>query len=183
MVVHSPGAGHMPHLWCGMSAHDDAPDVYITDIAAAVIAGEATRSQDGLETGGILLGTDTTGTVVIYDAGGPGPNAKRAPNAFHRDLNHAQTLAETAWKAHRWQWLGEWHTHLSGQLAPSDLDLTSYMRHLHDAELKFGRFVAVIVGLSPGNDVLAATWLVDRQRVRLVPLLTAPDRASAVHKR
>lgn len=112
---------------------------------------------------------------MISRAGGPGPRAYRGTHVFLRDLAYARQLADVAWREEGAQWLGEWHTHPSGDLTPSELDLRSYLRHLHDAELRLDRFVAVIVGLATDSGVTAATWLVERKHVRLVPLsVTTP---------
>jgi len=107
---------------------------------------------------------------MISRAGGPGPRAHRGKHAFLRDLAYARQLADAAWREEGTQWVGEWHTHPSGDLIPSELDLRSYLRHLHDAELRLDRFVAVIVGLTPEAGVTAATWLIERKHFRLVPL-------------
>lgn len=142
----------------------------ITDVALTVIAREALRSVDGLETGGILLGADTTDGAGIRHAGDAGPNAKRGERTFLRDLDHAQHLADSAWLEDGSQWIGEWHTHPAGELAPSDLDLHSYMRHLHDAELGLDQFVAIIAGFGSSAGVVMTTWLIERDRIRSVPL-------------
>lgn len=118
----------------------------ITDVALSSIAREALRSIDGLETGGILLGDDVTDEIGIRHAGGPGPNATRGERTLVRDLDHARRLADSAWLEDRGQCIGEWHTHPTGSLSPSQVDLHSYMRHLHDPELGSDRFVAIIAG-------------------------------------
>lgn len=137
----------------------------ITDVALSSIAHEALRSIDGLETGGILLGDDVTDEIGIRHAGGPGPNATRGGRTFMRDLDHARRLADSAWLEDRSQWIGEWHTHPTGGLSPSQVDLHSYMRHLHDPELGFDRFVAIIAGFDSWARVVVATWLVERDRI------------------
>ncbi len=115
-----------------MTARREVTPVTITDVALSAIAREALRSVDGLETGGILLGDDATDGIVIRHAGGPGPKATRGERTFMRDLDHARRLADSAWSEDRSQWIGEWHTHPTGGLSPSEVDLHSYMRHLHD---------------------------------------------------
>ena len=151
-----------------MTARIEVPAVTITDDALSAIAREALRSVDGLETGGILLGHDATDRIDIRHAGGPGPNASRGERAFMRDLNHARRLADCVWLEDRSQWIGEWHTHPTGVLSPSEVDLNSYMRHLHDPELGFNKFVAIIAGFDSSARVVVATWLVDRTRVLAV---------------
>lgn len=140
----------------------------ITDAALSAIAREAVRSADGLETGGILLGNDATDGISIRHAGGPGPNATRGARTFMRDLAHARRLADSAWSEDRSQWIGEWHTHPAGGLSPSEVDLHSYMRHLHDPELGFDRLVAIIAGFDSSERVVVASWLVERDRISAV---------------
>ena len=155
------------------------PTISITSVALKVITTEAQRSMDGLETGGILLGTDTPEGIFIRHAGDPGPNARRSPVTFLRDLRHAQQLAETAWREDRSQWVGEWHTHPMADLTPSSLDVDSYRRHLRDRDLRLDHFVAIIVAVPPGGRIGAATWLIDRNWVRLVRLKTEGTSAGA----
>lgn len=153
-----------------MTAPRKAPSISITDSALATIAVESTRSADGLETGGILLGCESANAIQIRHAGDPGPNAHRAPQNFLRDLLHAQQLAHEAWTRDGSQWIGEWHTHPSGDLTPSELDLHSYLRHLHDPDLQLDHFVAIIVS-GDGNAIPNATArLIERHQAQVVPL-------------
>lgn len=122
-----------------------------------------------LETGGILLGKLIQDGYSVMHVGGPGPLARHARNAFLRDLDHARTLARLAWAEDRSEWLGEWHTHPSYSLAPSEADLRSYRAHLHDSELAFTTFLSIVVR-NRGGDVRAAAWTVgirDVQRLRI----------------
>ena len=152
-----------------------SPTVSIADSALATITHEALRSLDGRETGGILLGTDTPEGIVILHAGDAGPNAHRGERTFLRDLDHARRVAESAWKEDRSQWIGEWHTHPPGGLAPSDLDLHSYLRHLQDPELGLDQFVAVIAGLDEKARIIIATWIIELHHARPVPLVRHKD--------
>jgi integrative and conjugative element protein (TIGR02256 family) len=152
------------------------PDLWIIPEALALIGEEAIRSRDGLETGGILLGTDDGQEIVIRHAGGPGPKARRESTRFLRDLAHAQQLAELAWKEDQSQWIGEWHTHPSGDLTPSNYDLEAYARHLHDPELSFKRFLTIIVGLTRTGEITAVAWIVDQETALPVPVAVADDR-------
>ena len=156
----------------------EPPVARITQAAQHTIAREALRSRDGLETGGILLGSDSTSTILISRAGDPGPRAHRTEHSFLRDLAHAQALANTAWNEDGHQWIGEWHTHPTGDLTPSELDLHSYLQHLHDPELHLAWFVAIIVGLTPDSSVTTAAWLIERHSIRALTPDTNPNAAS-----
>lgn len=153
-----------------MTETRSAPSISITDSALAAIAVESTRSADGLETGGILLGCESANAIRIRHAGDPGPSARRAPRNFLRDLQHAQQLAHEAWTRDGSQWIGEWHTHPSGDLTPSELDLDSYLRHLHDPDLQLDHFVAIMVSGDANTTPTAAAWLIERHQAQAVPL-------------
>ncbi|WP_218221836.1 Mov34/MPN/PAD-1 family protein [Nesterenkonia sp. Act20] len=140
----------------------------IDDVALTTMVREAARSVDGLETGGILLGVDSTDGMLIRHAGGPGPKAQRGERTFLRDLDHAQNLARSAWAEDGSQWVGEWHTHPTGGPSPSEVDCRSYMRHLNDVDLGFEEFVAIIAGFDSSGGVILATWLIERDRIRPV---------------
>ncbi|MGC4989853.1 Mov34/MPN/PAD-1 family protein [Nocardia salmonicida] len=143
----------------------------ITETAVYTIADTAQQSRDGLETGGVLLGTDHNGDILITSAGTPGPKARRASQSFDRDLDHVNQLATAAWQSDGSLWIGEWHTHPSGDLLPSELDLTSYLRHVHDPELHLDRFVAIIVGLAAQREVRMQTWIITKTHVLPASLL------------
>lgn len=145
-------------------------EVRLTLAAAAwrTIAHEIAATDDGLETGGILLGHDNNGKVRITVAGAPGPSAVREPMRFLRDLDFSQRLADRAWRTDQSQWLGEWHSHPTSVPVPSSVDLGSYAKHLSDAELSFGRFISIIVGVVAQRSAVAA-WVVTPDAALLVP--------------
>ena len=141
-------------------------EVRLTAGVAQAIAVGARTSEDGNETGGIVLGHDTGTEFVVTLAGDPGPNAIRTPNRFKRDLEHAQALADTAYDRDGSVWIGEWHTHPRGPAEPSSLDLRTYRSHLADPSLGFDRFLTLIV--LPCHDhgwghVIVAAWVVSTE--------------------
>lgn len=147
-----------------MNGTDKAFAVGICDSALAVIITEAQRSEDGLETGGILLGRTTeNGESIVLVAGTPGPAALREPSRFLRDLHHAQVLAGQAWESERAQWIGEWHTHPSGHPIPSSTDMASYVRHLRDPELGFMQFLSIIVVIPKAGAPTLTAWRITPQ--------------------
>lgn len=143
---------------------DEFHRVVIDPKALRVITDESLRSLDGLETGGILLGHDERAQIGVVHAGDPGPAADRRRDRFLRDLAHAKTLAERGWMEDGSQWIGEWHTHPNGELAPSSADLRSYLRHLADPELRFTRFLAIIVTITMERIAVAA-WVIYPNRL------------------
>lgn len=139
------------------------------DVADAIKV-MARESEDGRETGGILLGRgpDETGIVHVERAGDPGPKARRESGFFLRDLERAQELADAAWAENKAIWVGEWHTHVHGDPRPSPTDLATYARHLAAAELEFKVFVATIA--VPDHErgwaePLLAPWLLEISQI------------------
>jgi integrative and conjugative element protein (TIGR02256 family) len=154
--------------------------VHISAAALTGIARHARASADGLETGGILLGYDADefGAALVMEAGDPGPTADRRRDFFRRDLAHAQQLADQAYTRSCSRWIGEWHTHPRGALAPSWKDLRTYRRFLRERELQFSTFLSLILG--PGRDgwerPQMAAWLIELRRVLPALLLPSADR-------
>lgn len=151
--------------------------VKVDDLALQTILNEAHASRDGKETGGILLGhdLDSTGAIAVIEAGDPGPRAVRRRDFFRRDLNHAQRLADDAFRHHEAVWVGEWHTHVLGNDVPSDLDLKTYRGFLGDSELGFEIFLAIIVTTKEEGrwqTCRLTTWAVGREN-DLVKLRTS----------
>jgi integrative and conjugative element protein (TIGR02256 family) len=162
-------------------------EVRLTKEALATIAAGAAASEDGRETGGILLGfdADELGGLLVMEAGGPGPGAERRPDFFRRDLEHAQRLADEAYTRTTARWIGEWHTHPHGVLAPSRKDLRTYRGFLRDPELRFQTFLAVIVGPhdSEWDRPRAAAWLIQPRRVLPALLLPTASQLEVVLER
>jgi integrative and conjugative element protein (TIGR02256 family) len=145
-----------------MTKDNEVRLISITAKALHTIRTESLRSSNGLETGGILLGTDSPECApMILVAGLPGPKAIHRPQYFSRDTEYAQRLANDAWAESRAQWIGEWHTHPEGQASPSAADLNSYAGHVADSELAFDRFFSLIVTSPPAGSLCISAWTID----------------------
>jgi integrative and conjugative element protein (TIGR02256 family) len=139
-----------------------APTVTILPEAERHIPALAAESEDGRETGGILIGRgpDADDVITVERAGDPGPDAQRRPDYFLRDLAHARELASAAWEEDEGVWVGEWHTHPKGLVTPSRRDLTTYAGLLADPELSFATFVSIIVVPDPDwANARLLTWV------------------------
>jgi len=121
--------------------------VTLTSHAYRQLDVEARRSEDGAETGGLLLGSDMGmgAGFVVRLCGDPGPNAVRQPTGFVRDLAHSRMLADGAAHIDGSAWIGEWHTHLIELPVPSPYDLLTYRTLLADQEADFARLLSLIV--------------------------------------
>ncbi|MFI7520629.1 Mov34/MPN/PAD-1 family protein [Micromonospora globbae] len=150
--------------------------VHLTAVAHAVISRECGRSQDGNETGGILLGHLHDGVAEVRVAGRPGPTAVRQPAFFLRDLGYAQQLAHDAFTHDGSIWVGEWHTHLAAAPVPSERDLATYARLLADPDLGFETVVAIIAVANPQWDRPAAyAWACSGNQAVAVPMVLVTD--------
>jgi integrative and conjugative element protein (TIGR02256 family) len=78
------------------------------------------------ETGGVLVGRiEEDGTARIVDASGAGPRAVETPDRFDRDVAYCQRWIEARVRSGRCAYVGEWHSHTSGEARPSALDAES----------------------------------------------------------
>jgi integrative and conjugative element protein (TIGR02256 family) len=140
----------------------NAPSVVVVPEAERRIRALAAESEDGRETGGILLGRgpDAENVITVERAGDPGSGAERRPDYFLRDLAHACALADAVWQETKAVWVGEWHTHPTGPAAPSARDLVTYAALLADPDLSFGTFVSIIVVPDPDwKNPRLLTWV------------------------
>ena len=126
--------------------------VSIGSLAYSTIAYEALASEDGRETGGLLLGARTFSwqALRIVDATGPGPNATRARTEFLPDAAHDLDVEQRYLRVLGGEGarLGHWHTHSAGSGTPSPADLQAW--HTWCEMLDDARSVGVIV--TPDRD-------------------------------
>lgn len=147
--------------------------IHISPRALAAITAETKARFGPEETGGILLGHDLGHQVLITAAGDPGPGAIHTPTRFRRDLAHAGKLADAAYERDHSVWVGDWHTHPRGPTRPSRYDLRTYRSFLHDPELNFDRFLALIVTLQAPDLPSLMAWLVSLPNRRWPSSLSA----------
>lgn len=143
-----------------------------------MIRREATRSADGNETGGILLGFEDSDEdkYWVTQAGGPGPKAVRSPVRFVRDLEHSKALAAAAYEIDGSLWIGDWHTHPGGPPTLSSKDLNSYRTVLANSDMDTFLAILLLPGTEGWTQPLATGWRVTSREVRpaqLVDLLNS----------
>ena len=142
------------------------PTVRLGEMARLQVRSIASAHGAATETGGALFGYESrSGTrVTVTEATDPGDHAFHAPTQFTRDIDHTHRRALEIFESTGAEWVGEWHTHPTGDLRPSTLDVSTYRRHLHDPDLGFRVFVALIV--DPHSDCRdAMVWLFSRKRL------------------
>jgi integrative and conjugative element protein (TIGR02256 family) len=139
----------------------------------AEICEEASRSEDGNETGGILLGFEESRASGFWvtEAGGPGPMAERSPTFFCRDLDHAERLAEHAFSIDSSEWIGDWHTHPGGPTALSHVDLRSYREVLANGDLEVFLAILLLPGSAGWSNPRARAFAVSASEVEHVPIV------------
>lgn len=129
-------------------------NVQITKNALATIVRTIRDSDHTKETGGALFGEELSNTVL--HAITPGPRAIHEPAFFSRDLAHTAAESARLYQLDKSQWMGEWHTHPSMNLTPSELDIRTYARHVRDPELAFDSFVALVCSVD--DPVRISAW-------------------------
>src|SRR5258708_3147221 len=95
----------------------------------AALAESAKDSSLKPEAGGILLGHYRGPDIEVVGRTTPGPGDERSLFAFVRQDPAHQMAATEAWeKSGRIQtFVGEWHTHPTGNIHPSSTDLTNWV--------------------------------------------------------
>jgi integrative and conjugative element protein (TIGR02256 family) len=176
-------ATKVSNLWRGGMKSE----VRISAPVITAIRKEARRSEDGSETGGILLGFEDShaGCYWVTEAGQPGPQAERSPIYFCRDLDHAESLAERAFSIDGSQWIGDWHTHPDGPSCLSHIDLQSYRKVLANSDLKAFLAILVLPGPAGWNDSRVGAFRVSASNVECIPirdLLGARNRPDNPHR-
>jgi integrative and conjugative element protein (TIGR02256 family) len=148
-------------------------NVWLEPAALVTILSEAQRSKDRRETGGLLIGFETDGGLLVALAGEPGPNAVRRRNFFLRDLKFADELLSCAFDRTGAVWVGDWHTHPGYSDRPSSTDTNSYMQLLSDDELQFEAFLAIIVTSTSGTfcDAKLSPWVATPEGVARARLM------------
>jgi integrative and conjugative element protein (TIGR02256 family) len=114
------------------------------------------------ETGGMLLGYATDdgpqADVVVTDVLGAGPKAKRLRSRFEPDGSWQQERLERLYRSsgRTTTYLGDWHSHPTGGVRPSETDRNTYERVSKDRQSRRPHPVVVIIGLRRRRGRVAA---------------------------
>lgn len=116
--------------------------------------------------------------VVTY-ASDPGPNAIHQPNSIFFDDSHLRKLVRKLSRSHRWQYIGDWHSHTIKRLSPSKGDKRTIWAKATQSMYMSSSPLMLIVGLGKQNQVqgrgfilgsslreVAKIELIDRQALR-----------------
>lgn len=116
-----------PHPKCQYCSNEHPIEVSIQNSVLNFMRAETQKSPK-IETGGILLGVnDKNGKLNILFASDCGPNAKKTPTRFEKDIVYCQKFLDDHASKYGDQamYLGEWHYHPMADNRPSNIDLDS----------------------------------------------------------
>lgn len=112
-----------------------------------------------VETGGVLVGYWLGDEVIITAATQAGPLASHKRDRYDPDPIHDEERVADLYDASGrvWTYLGDWHTHIDGNLVPSRLDRRTLRRIADDRAARASRPLMVIV--EPAKFTALAVWL------------------------
>ena len=116
-----------PHSDCVYCNPGKEVEVHLDAAVLSYIQSLAVENTK-IETGGVLAGfKDSQGNFFITHASDPGPNAKRTPTGFSKDIAHCQAFLDRLYSesSRKTVYLGEWHSHPVPDNRPSDTDIKS----------------------------------------------------------
>ncbi len=134
------------------------PPCWLTRTAEQAIRAEAARHLDK-ETGGLLLGyCSPDGSLVVADATGPGPRARRTRDSFHPDVvwQRSEVADRYAASGRINTYLGDWHTHPRGVLLLSPTDRRTLRRIAQTTTARAPH--ALMAVLAPDAEGGLAVW-------------------------
>ena len=147
----------------------------IKECALRAIDREVSASEHR-ETGGVLLGhyADKLDRAVVLEATGPPPDSRRTRYSFVRGREGLHELLLARWHDEpRTHYLGEWHSHPTGQPLPSVQDIRALTGVARDPLYRCRTPLLLIVAPASCGKRALGVWLADGrgERVELRPLL------------
>ena len=100
-----------------------------------------------LETGGILIGTQVDGKIIIFFATGPGEQALQRKYVFEADTKRQQKILDKYIAEYDCNYLGEWHKHPEGFTKLSGGDLHHAAAILKDESYGVKELILPIVNV------------------------------------
>lgn len=140
-----------------------------------MIEREVRNFRPDLETGGILIGhTDSSGTITVTHASGPGPKAIHTPSYFLRDTKYCADVLRRCYDESGADYVGEWHSHVGRLNRPSPGDLLTLSGIMNDPDYKFD-FFAMVIAVRMGR--------IRSRGIRLNGFMVTPSSVSKVNIR
>lgn len=106
-------------------------------------------SSDGCETGGILIGrySEDMRCAEVTEVSGPPEDSRRSRSWLFRGIMGLADRLRHCWDRRREYYLGDWHFHLSGDLAESLIDITAMVKISRSERTDCPEPVSLIIGL------------------------------------
>lgn len=161
------------HPDCSVCSGPPITEVMLPNATRSAVE-QLARDAAPNETGGILVGVRERNCVRIIVASGPGPNAESTPVKFIRDGEFCAAFLKEAAAHHPGaDYVGEWHSHPTGDVGPSARDIASLIDVAADADYMTECPVMLITGAPGGTGTSAFVFPVGRglTHVRLLNLL------------
>lgn len=136
-----------------------------------------TACHTRVETGGILIGYETSSGVVIVNATGPGPKARRYREAVELDLTFIRQQSVAA-NARGLQYQGSWHSHPTKNVsAPSPTDLGLLQRTAGSENYRLNTAIMIIANQRPRgiDDLVALACERGNNRIRTSEIILCKD--------
>lgn len=117
------------------------------------------EAKPKVETGGVLIGSEEDGLVIVREVTDSGPKAEETPTHFRYDADHINAkLRDAADRlGEKGVYVGEWHTHLEAQPKPSARDVESLSDIALAAIFLTDEPVMIIAGIDPSTGKVAGT--------------------------
>lgn len=131
----------------------EVPRLFVTAAVLDFVCHRA-RIAEPVETGGILMGpaSTTPTSVTVTHASGAGAHALESEGMFLRDIQHCQAVLQTHFETYGVDYVGEWHSHVSGLYAASPGDLITLKGIIDDPDYDFTAFAMLIAVLGKRED-------------------------------
>jgi proteasome lid subunit RPN8/RPN11 len=135
---------------------------------------EALRRAGAKEIGGQIFGeqlapSDFLATELTFQKR-PGTFARFIVDLVQAARDSARFFDRTRHQYTRYNYIGEWHSHPSFEVRPSDLDLAAMRDLVADGDFK-GRFAVLMIARLDGESLTCGAWLFDPSGLELAVTL------------
>lgn len=125
---------------------------------------EALRRAGNKEIGGQIFGeqlapSDFVATELTFQKR-PGTVARFVVDLIQAARDAVRFFDRTGHHYRRYNYIGEWHSHPSFAVHPSDIDVASMQQLVTDPEFK-GGFAILMIARLDGEELSCGTWLFD----------------------
>jgi len=137
-------------------------EIYQVVISESLLLEMVEKSQARIpnETGGVIVGKYDGGTVIIKAISDQGPNALVTPISFLRDGVYSQQfLIDKTMEDPSILYVGEWHSHPSGQESPSQKDIKGMVEVANSPDYRTSHPILVVVAVTEEKTLITFTCI------------------------